>query len=116
MPSPLPPILPVASIDQVIDAIQGIVDWSIANESRLGYFAALYKRITIAIRNGICDHLFDNGPRMERFDVIFASRFFAALNGYFHPAQFPFSRTAGAWLSRARCFRLRSSCSTCSPA
>jgi Family of unknown function (DUF5995) len=90
MPSPLPPIPPVASIDQVIDAIQGIVDWSIANESRLGYFAALYKRITIAIRNGIRDGLFDDGPRMARFDVTFASRYFAALNGYFHPAQFPF--------------------------
>jgi hypothetical protein len=89
MPAPLPPILPVASIDQVIAAIQGIVDWSVANESRLGYFAALYKRITIAIRNGIADHLFDDGPRMERFDVIFASRYFAALNGYFHPAQYP---------------------------
>ena len=90
MPSPLPPIPPVTSIDQVIDAIQGIVDWSIANESRFGYFAALYKRITIAIRNGIRDHLFDDGPRMERFDVIFASRYFTALNAYFHPAQFPF--------------------------
>lgn len=89
MPSPLPPIPPVASIDQVVDAIQRIVDWSIANESRLGYFAALYKRITIAIRKGIADHLFDDGPRMERFDVVFASRYFAALNGYFHPAQFP---------------------------
>ena len=89
MPSPLPSISPVTSIDQVVDTIQGIVDWSIANESRLGYFAALYKRITIAIRKGIEDHLFDDGPRMERFDVIFASRYFAALNGYFHPAQFP---------------------------
>jgi hypothetical protein len=90
MTSPLPPILPVTSIDQVIDTVQGIVDWSIANESRLGYFAALYKRITIAIRGGIADHLFDDGPRMERFDVTFASRYFAALNGYFHPTQFPF--------------------------
>ena len=90
MLSPLPPIPPAASIDQVIDVIQGIVDWSIANESRLGYFAALYKRITIAIRNGIRDGLFDDGPRMERFDVTFASRYFAALNGYFHPTQFPF--------------------------
>ena len=88
MPSPLPPIPPVASIDQVVDTIQGIVDWSIANESRLGYFAALYKRITIAIRTGISNHVFDDGPRMERFDVTFASRYFAALNAYFHPEQF----------------------------
>jgi len=26
---------------------------------------------------------------MERFDVTFASRYFAALNGHFHPGQFP---------------------------
>ena len=89
MPSPLPPIPAVSTIDQVIDAIQGIIDWTIANESRLGYFAALYKRITIAIRQGIHDGTFDDGPRMERFDVVFASRYFAALNGYFHAAQYP---------------------------
>jgi Family of unknown function (DUF5995) len=89
MPSPLPPIPAVATIDQVISAIQGIIDWTIASESRLGYFAALYKRITIAIRDGIGNNLFDNGPRMERFDVTVASRYFAALNAYFHPAQFP---------------------------
>jgi len=92
---PLSPIPPVTAIDQVVDAIQGIVDWSIANESRLGYFAALYKRITIAIRTAIADGMFDDGPRMERFDVTFASRYFAALNGYFHPAQFP--RISHCW-------------------
>ena len=86
---PLPPIPPLSTIDQVVDSIQGIIEWSIANQSRLGYLAALYKRITIAIREGIADHVFDNGPRMERFDVTFASRYFAALNGFFHPAQFP---------------------------
>ncbi|HYC61363.1 MAG TPA: DUF5995 family protein [Thermoanaerobaculia bacterium] len=89
MPSPLPPIPPVTNIDAVIAAIQEVIDWSIAGQSRLGYFAALYKRITIAIRDGITKGLFDDGPRMERFDVIFASRYFEALNGYFHPANFP---------------------------
>jgi len=84
-----PPIPPVTSIEEVIAAIQGIIGWSISAESRLGYFAALYKRITIAIRDGIRNNLFDDGPRMERFDVTFASRYFAAFNGYFHPAQFP---------------------------
>jgi hypothetical protein len=85
----LPPITNIHSIDDVIAAIQGIIDWSIASQSRLGYFAALYKRITIAIKTAIADNAFENGPRMERLDVIFASRYFAALNGYFHPGQFP---------------------------
>jgi len=89
MPTPLPPIGPITQIADVITTIQGIVDWSIANASRLGYFAALYKRITIAIRDGVANHVFDDGPRMERFDVTFANRYFAALNCYFHPAQFP---------------------------
>ncbi|MEA2235808.1 MAG: hypothetical protein QOC81_532 [Thermoanaerobaculia bacterium] len=89
MPAPLPPLPPVTTIDQVVGAIEGIIAWSIANESRLGYFAALYKRITIAIRAAIAQNLFQNGPRMELFDVTFASRYFAALNGYFHPGAFP---------------------------
>ena len=87
--NPLPPITGITTIDNVVDAIEGIVQWSIANASRLGYFAALYKRITIAIRTAIAEQKFENGPRMERFDVTFASRYFAALNGSFHPGQFP---------------------------
>jgi Family of unknown function (DUF5995) len=88
MPASLPPIPTVRTIDEVIAAIQVIIDWSISSESRLGYFAALYKRITVAIRKGITDGTFQDGPGMERFDVTFASRYFAALNDYFHPAQF----------------------------
>jgi hypothetical protein len=89
MPTPLPPIPRVATIAAVVDAIEGIIAWSIANESRLGYFAALYKRITLAVKDGIAAHQFENGPRMEKLDVTFASRYFAALNGYFHPGDFP---------------------------
>ena len=87
--TPLPPITNINSIDDVIAAIQNIIDWSIANQSRLGYFAALYRRITIAIKQAIAENAFQNGPRMERLDVIFASRYFAALNGYFHPQAYP---------------------------
>lgn len=86
---PLPPIAGVTTIDQVVDAIQTIVDWSKQNQSRLGYFAALYKRITIAIRTAIAEGKFEDGPRLQRLDVTFASRYFAALNGYFHPGTYP---------------------------
>jgi hypothetical protein len=86
---PLPPIVGITNIDHVVDAIQTIVDWSKQNQSRLGYFAALYKRITIAIRASIAGGKFQNGPRLERLDVTFASRYFAALNGYFHPGTYP---------------------------
>ena len=35
------------TIDGVIAALQDIIDDSIKTKSRLGYFAALYKRMTI---------------------------------------------------------------------
>jgi Family of unknown function (DUF5995) len=85
---PLPPIPTVTTIDGVVEAIGSIIDWSISVSSRLGYFAALYKRITIAIGTAVSQGKFQDGPRMQRFDVTFATRYFDALNGYFHPTQF----------------------------
>ena len=87
-PTPLPPIPTVTEIDGVVQAIDSIIDWSISVSSRLGYFAALYKRITIAIGAAVLQGKFEDAQRMQRFDVIFATRYFDALNGYFHPDQF----------------------------
>lgn len=87
-PPPLPPIPTVTTIDGVVEAINSIVDWSISVSSRLGYFAALYKRITIATGTAVSQGKFEDAPRMQRFDLTFATRYFDALNGYFHPHQF----------------------------
>src|SRR5258708_4575807 len=88
-PPPLAPIPTVTTIKEVIEALQSIIDWSVSVSSRLGYFAALYKRITIAVGTAIEQGAFEDGPRMERFDVAFAVRYFDAVNGHFHPGQFP---------------------------
>lgn len=88
-PPPPPQIPPCASLKEVVDALESVIDWSIRASSRLGYFAALYKRITIAVDTAIQQGAFDDGPRMERFDAAFASRYLDALNGFFHPSQFP---------------------------
>jgi len=88
-PPALPPIPSVSKITEVVEAIESIIDWSIGASSRLGYFAALYKRITIAVRTALAQGVFQDAPRMERLDVTFASRYFEALNGYFHPGKFP---------------------------
>jgi hypothetical protein len=92
---PPPPIPTCSNLDQVVEALASIIDWSISASSRLGYFAALYKRITVAVDTAIKQGAFDDGPRMERFDVAFASRYIDALNGYFHPAKFP--RPTSSW-------------------
>lgn len=91
MPEDSPPPAPIptcTTLDEVVDALDSIIKWSIETSSRLGYFAALYKRITIAVGVAIKQGEFEDGPRMERFDVAFAERYFAALNGHFHPRQF----------------------------
>ena len=73
------------NVDDVLHNIEKIIDWAIKAESHIGYFAALYKRITLAIRDAVNDRAFDDGPRMEKLDVAFAQRYFDALNAYFYP-------------------------------
>jgi hypothetical protein len=69
--------LPV-TIDEVIDRLDEIIDRAVGEGSRLGYFAALYNRVTKAIREGIREGAFDDNPRMERLDVAFANRYIEA--------------------------------------
>jgi len=69
---------PATTIDDVINQLNAIVDWSKQNNSRMGYFAALYRKVTIQVKKGIEDDFFDDGPRMERLDVIFANRYIHA--------------------------------------
>jgi len=64
----------VQTIDDVLSALDAIVQQSYDRASRLGYFAALYRRVTCAVRDGITAGRFQNGPRMEKLDVVFASR------------------------------------------
>jgi hypothetical protein len=78
MPRPEPP----TTIDEVIARLEAVVEDALARADRLGYFAALYLRVTQAVREGIAQGEFDDGPRMERLDVIFASRYLAALEAY----------------------------------
>ena len=66
-------------IDQILKEMDAIVDWSIAYESRAGYFAALYRRVTRTIRERIGTGYFDDDQRMETLDVTFATRYLTAL-------------------------------------
>ena len=70
------------SIDEVIDFLTTIIAWSKQNESRLGYFPALYRKVTIAVKEGIAEGLFEDGARMESLDVFFANRYLEAVETY----------------------------------
>ncbi len=73
---------PPVTIDDVIARLDEIVAWSRQSKSRLGYFAALYRKVTIRVKDGIARGEFDDGPRMERLDVIFAGRYLEAFDRY----------------------------------
>jgi hypothetical protein len=76
------------TIDDVIRALDGIIDWAWNEKSRLGYFAALYRRVTQAVKDGIAGGKFQNGPLMELLDVNFAGRYLDAF-AQFHAGQDP---------------------------
>src|SRR5260370_36708633 len=71
--------MPATTIDQVLAALTTIIDGARRDASRIGYFAALYRRVTQSVKDGIAAGRFQNGPRIEQLDVIFANRYLDAL-------------------------------------
>lgn len=70
------------TVDGVIARLDEVVAWSLTGASRVGYFAALYKRVTITVHALLGKGFFDDDARMERLDVTFANRYLAALDDY----------------------------------
>jgi hypothetical protein len=77
------------TIDEVIAQLDHIIDYCARHRSRLGFFATLYRNVTLRVRAGIQCGRFEDGPRMERLDVIFANRYFEALDCYWQLAPTP---------------------------
>ncbi len=72
----------ISTIDGVVAHLDDIVVQFYERRSRLGFFAALYRNVTKRVQEGIAGGMFEDGPRMERLDVAFASRYFDALESY----------------------------------
>ncbi len=66
------------TIDQVIEKLESIIQWSKDQPSRVGFFASLYLRVTLTIKSNLGKGFFDDDKRLERLDVIFANRYFDA--------------------------------------
>lgn len=71
-----------STIDEVIDLLEEIINDSKAKESTTGYFAALYKKVTISVKEKLNTGYFDDDQRMELLDVQFANRYFEAYFNY----------------------------------
>ncbi len=70
------------TIDEVIVQLDEVIARSRREQSRLGFFAVLYRNVTLKVQEGIRAGLFEDGPRMERFDVLFANRYLAAYDSF----------------------------------
>jgi hypothetical protein len=68
------------NIDEAIEILKDVVNDSIDNELRLGYFASLYCMVTMAVRDAINSREFEDNERMHKLDVIFANYFFKNLH------------------------------------
>ena len=71
-----------ATISEVIDQLTDIITRSCAENNRAGYFAALYRKVTIAVYEKIKAGYFDDNERMEKLDVVFANRYLEAYHCY----------------------------------
>src|SRR5512143_674737 len=78
------------TINDIIDEMDCVIERCAREQSKLGYFAVLYRDVTVRVRDGIAAGRFEDGPRMERLDVIFANRYLDALQTYWgggHPTR-----------------------------
>jgi hypothetical protein len=71
------------NIDEVIARLNEIIDDSLRGAHRIGYFAALYERVTTNVRRAlVAGNIFQDNARMEKLDVVFADRFLAAWDAF----------------------------------
>ena len=71
-----------SKLTPVIDRLNAYVFQFKKEENALGYFASMYLRMTHAVEKAIGDRKFEDNERMERLVIIFAERYFTALDLY----------------------------------
>jgi hypothetical protein len=69
----------VSTVEEVIAALDGMIVRAKQEGSRLGYFAAIYRKVTAKVLEGIESGFFDDAERMRRLDVAFANRYLTAV-------------------------------------
>lgn len=72
----------IQSITDVVTQLTQIIEQCAVTKNKAGFFAALYKRMTVAVMNGINANQFEDGARMEKLDTIFAQRYLDAYTAY----------------------------------
>ena len=73
----------MTTIDEVILKLDSIVEKCKNENLKAGYFAVLYRLVTIQVKKGMEQGEFEDNPRMEKLDVNFASRYIEAFEAYY---------------------------------
>jgi hypothetical protein len=71
-------------IAEVLERIEGVIGDTVRTGSRAGYFAAMYHKVTVNIRDAIAAGRFEDGDRMARLDRVFAERYLDAYEQWRH--------------------------------
>lgn len=77
-----PPALPPTTIDEVLVQLDQVIARCRDRRSKLGYFAVLYRNVTWRVQQAIAAGRFEDGERLERFDVLFAQRYLHAIEQF----------------------------------
>lgn len=73
------------TIDEIIEQMNDVIDRCIREKSKLGYFAVLYRDVTVQVRSKIQEgNYFEDNARMEYLDVVFANRYLDAIHEYWN--------------------------------
>ena len=70
------------NIEEVIRGLDTIIERAKEENSRIVYFAALYRQVTLKIEQGISEGQFDDNVRMNEFTARFANRYFSTIDAY----------------------------------
>lgn len=75
--------LQAETIDEVIELMDEIINEAIIKRDRVGYFASLYRMVTVVVKDRAQEGgFFEDDDRMRYLDVVFANRYFEALDLY----------------------------------
>jgi len=67
-----------SNTSELLEIINTIISDARTDNSSHGYFAALYKQVTLQVKQGIDEGRFADPERMDRLDTAFANRYFEA--------------------------------------
>ncbi len=71
-----------STIQEVLEALDKIIDETIIENNHLGIFAYVYRRTTAQIMEAVQNGRFEDNPRMEKMDVTFANLYIKAYYDY----------------------------------